>query len=126
MTMDPILFNCRQRSSLSFNLIGDVFDAQTIDLIKNRRLFKTKELMTPFLGRCFTICHLLKTTLVEGIALRLSSKWNYKLFIHLPSEEFWLGGNGYFPTDITFLILGIGISFKTFKRIHYKLPGLAL
>jgi hypothetical protein len=49
--------------------------------------------------------------------LFLKTTWNYQMFIHKPTEEMWLGGIGYFPTDIVQFTLG-KIIFVTVRYVR--------
>ena len=73
---------------------------------KNSNIFSFQELITPFFGRCYTICKRLNVSDGEFETLSLSSNWSYKVFIHNKNEELWLAGIGFFPTEIVSVDLG--------------------
>ena len=71
-----------------------------------------QELITPFFGRCYTICK--QENISDGgyTTLTFSSNFSYKVFLHNQNEEFWLAGVGFFPTEIVSVDLGKSLVFS--------------
>jgi hypothetical protein len=89
-----------------FTITEDVFDNKTLNLITKPTDYYFGEIITPFFGRCYTVCKLQNVSDENYETLTLSSNWNYKAFLHNQNEEIWLAGNGFFPTDNVAIILG--------------------
>jgi hypothetical protein len=49
------------------------------------------------MGRCYTINHHVKTRKYMGVRVYLNASFDYKAYVHLPGEEFWISGADYFP-----------------------------
>jgi hypothetical protein len=70
------------------------------------------EIVTPLFGRCYTLCRRKPLKLSKDLKIWLKPNWNYKLFIHQPGEELWVGGTGYFPNgEAITLTLGESLYF---------------
>ena len=88
----------------------EIFDKRTEKNLGNSSLFIFHEVISPFLGKCYTACSLMSFALNSDIIFGLKTNWNYKFYIHGKNEEIWLGGTGNFPLEAVATTLG-----KTFK-----------
>ena len=58
-----------------------------------------------FLGRCYTICNVLKWAKKFGPNLQLKTDFDVKVFVHSLWDEFWLNGINEIPFEMPFFIL---------------------
>jgi len=65
---------------------GELFDPETLSLLNNGSEYYVKEVVSAFLGRCYTLCHIKNMTLVDYIVLKLNTSWDqcYKTFYGHP------------------------------------------
>ena len=61
-----------------------------------------------FLGRCYTICNVLKWAKKFGPNLQLKTDFDVKVFVHSLWDEFWLNG----INEIPFEYLGFNKNLK--------------
>jgi hypothetical protein len=61
---------------------GELFDPETLSLINDRSEYYVKEVVSAYLGRCYTLCHKKNMTLADCIVLKLNTSWDqcYKTF----------------------------------------------
>jgi hypothetical protein len=85
----------------------EVFEKETLAKLANTTAFSFHEVISLRLGRCYTVCHLMNVSTTFSLRLALKSSWNYKVYLHQPLEELWLGGTGYFPTESVQFTLGM-------------------
>jgi len=92
---------------------GEIFDMKTEKNLDNSSLFTFREVISPFLGKCYTACYRLSFTENSDLIFGLKTDWNYKFYIHGLNEETWLGGTGNFPLESVAIILGKTFNFQT-------------
>ena len=84
----------------------EIFANITLVVLSNQTEFFVNEVVSAFLGKCFTVCPLRNATLADYFSLRLNPSWNYKVYVHSRGEEFFLAGDGSFGVDVASFILG--------------------
>jgi hypothetical protein len=65
------------------NITADeLFDPDTLSLLNNGSEYYVKEVVSAYLGRCYTLCHIKNMTLADYILLKLNTSWDkcYKTF----------------------------------------------
>jgi hypothetical protein len=80
---------------------------EIVDSEDNQDNLTLSEITTPLFGRCYTLCKRKPLKLWKDLKIWLKPNWNYKLFIHQPGEELWVGGTGNFPNGEA-IILTLG------------------
>jgi len=92
--------------TFGFLTTEELFDDATLAKLKNMSEYYLHEMTTPSYGRCYTICKLQNMTLADYQTFTITSKWNYKVYVHQKGEEFWLAGDGVFRPDVPSFLLG--------------------
>jgi hypothetical protein len=65
------------------NITADeLFDPDTLSLLNNGSEYYVKEVVSAYLGRCYTLCQIKNMTLADYILLKLNTSWDkcYKTF----------------------------------------------
>ncbi len=73
--------------------------------LENSSLFIFHQVISPYFGKCFTACPLMRLALNDSLNFGVKSDWNYKFYMHDKDEEIWLGGTGNFVSDAATMIL---------------------
>ncbi len=73
--------------------------------LENSSLFIFRQVISPYFGKCFTACPLMRLALNDSLNFGVKSDWNYKFYMHDKDEEIWLGGTGNFVSDAATMIL---------------------
>ena len=85
--------------------MDEIFEDQTIEMFRNKSMFRTVETNTLLMGRCFTICYMGTLARRKSVQLTLKANLDLKVFIHLPEEEMWLNMESEFPANVPDLVL---------------------
>ena len=119
-------------TNLLFYEIDEIFDDDTIKSFDNTSLFYFREVIAPYLGKCYTACPLMSFDLSDYIVIGLKSDWNYKFYMHAKGEEIWLGGSGGIPTAAVAKTMGkilpnkllflVDIILITYFYIQFQFP----
>ena len=83
----------------------DIFGSITVVELQNVSLFQTTVSYTLVLGRCYTVCPKELKQKNGFIKFRLQRQHEFKLFIHLPGEEFWINTQLGYPLEMAFVSL---------------------
>ena len=86
-------------------------------MLTNQSEYYFNEMVTPYFGRCYTICKLENITLHETQNFLLNISRKYKIFIHQKGEEVWLAGDGIFKPKVSSFLLGIIIINKNLNPL---------
>lgn len=80
--------------------LEDIFHDYTLQIIKNKTNFLTKEIHTFYFGTCFTLCCLTYFEAKASVFIKFRYLSDIKLFVHGPGEEFWLLASFTFPSEV--------------------------
>ncbi len=74
----------------SVTYLEDIFTSETLKDLRNGSLYSMKKIQTSTYGLLFSICHLVKTPVINGLFLNLKANGgNYELYLYSKGNEFW-------------------------------------
>jgi hypothetical protein len=74
----------------SVTYLEDIFTSETLKDLRNGSLYSMKEIRTSTYGLLFSICHLVKTPVINGLFFNLKANGgNYELYFYSKGNEFW-------------------------------------
>ena len=90
--------------------LEELFSPNTVSILKNSSLVQLIETKSIYIGRCFTICTIIKFGKKFGPTLELKKDFDFKAFIHVAGFEFWLNGVTEYPLEIPSTVLDVNNS----------------
>jgi hypothetical protein len=115
------------RKLLDENTFGleDIFQPDTVTVLKNKTIFEIKEVRNYYIGKCFTMRSLISfRKFEEGVYLQFKKTFDLTLFIHSIEDEFWINF-AWYPINFVEIILtaksledaGLGTLYLTEKEV---------
>jgi hypothetical protein len=70
--------------------LNDIFEDESLSLVKNSSLFEIREINSLLHGKCYSLCPLTLMALNENIQLQIKNEQNFEILVYNRDEEFWL------------------------------------
>jgi hypothetical protein len=111
-------FNRKKLDENTFGL-DDIFQPDTVTVLKNKTRYEIKEIRNYYIGKCFTMRSLISFRKIEeGVLLKFKKTFDITLFIHSIDDEFWINF-GWYPTLYSEMFLAVkSLEDARFASLH--------
>ena len=80
--------------------LEDIFDEDTVEMLRNQSLFEVSETFTVLMGRCHTLCSKTEWQKKSGPKFMFNTTMNFVTYVHVVDESLWLNGFTEFPFEV--------------------------